>query len=311
VTNLYPSENRPTRGTFVKEQVDAIREQWPDLTIDARVIEGDRPRGEYLREMLRLPAVVKKGRYDIVHAHFGLTLVSTLFVRAPVIVTFHGSDLLVNPTKHVSRLLAPKASKVIVAAQRLRESLGYGEVIPCGIPVKNFTMPSSYENKASPRIPGELRVLFPSNPAVKVKDYGLYLAVCGELERRGNRVEKIHLCNVKRQNVPEIYWNCDVMLLTSLSEGSPTVVKEAIAAKLPFVSVDVGDVKEWAGAIDFGVVVPDRNPGTIADAVITLLKRIEHRPALDNNGCVEAMDIANIARRIRRIYDEVLEDDRS
>ena len=95
-------------GTFVKEQVESMREFCPDLTIDVRVIEGDRPRWPYLREMLRLPAIVKKGRYDIVHAHFGLTLVSTFFVRAPVVVTFHGSDLLVNPTKHLSRLLAPR-----------------------------------------------------------------------------------------------------------------------------------------------------------------------------------------------------------
>ena len=98
------------------------------------------------------------------------------------------------------------------------------------------------------------------------------------------------------------------MLLTSLSEGSPTVIKEAIAAKLPFVSVDVGDVKEWAALVEFGVVVPDRDPKTIADAVIALLTRIKHRPLLDNSKCLEAMDIANIARRIRRVYDEVLEE---
>ena len=249
-----------------------MRECYPDLTIDVRVIEGDRPRWAYLREMLLLPAVVKKGRYDIVHAHFGLTLVSTFFVRAPVVITFHGSDLLVNPTKHVSRLLAPMASKVIVVAQRLKESLGYGEVIPCGIRVKDFALPSSYENKPSPRMPGELKVLFPSDPARRIKDYGLFQAVCQELERRGNKVEEVHLVNIDRAKVREVYWNCDVMLLTSLSEGSPTVIKEAIAAKLPFVSVDVGDVKEWAALVEFGVVVPDRDPKTIADAVTTLLE---------------------------------------
>jgi glycosyltransferase involved in cell wall biosynthesis len=246
VTNLYPTLKRPFICSFVKEQVESVREYYPDLTIDVRVIEGYRPRGVYLREMLRLPAIVKKGRYDIVHAHFGLTLVSLLLVRTPVVVTFHGSDLLMNPTKHVSRLLAPWASKVIVVAQRLRVSLGYGEVIPCGIPVKKFALPSCYGNKPSPRIPGVLRVLFPSDPERKVKDYDLFQTVRQELEMRGNRVEEVHLVNVDRANVREVYWNCDVMLLTSLSEGSPTVIKEAIAAKLPFVSVDVGDVKEWA-----------------------------------------------------------------
>ena len=180
-----------------------MREAYPDLTIDVRVIEGERPRWAYLREILLLPAVVKKGRYDIVHAHFGLALVSILLVSAPVVVTFHGTDLLVNPTKHVSRLLAPKASKVIVVAQGLRESLGYGEVIPCGIAVKKFALPSWYRNKPSPRMPGEFKVLFPSDPARRIKDYGLFKAVCQELERRGNKVEEIHLVNIDRANVRE------------------------------------------------------------------------------------------------------------
>jgi len=307
-TNLYPTTERPFMSTFVKEQVESIRKCYPDLTIDVRVIEGERPRWAYLQEMLRLPAIVKKGRYDIVHAHFGLTLFSMLLVRVPVVVTFHGSDLLVNPTKQVSRLLAPMASKVIVVSQKLRESLGYGEVIPCGIPVKNFTLPLCHENKPGPRIPGELKVLFPSDPANKIKDYGLFQAVCRELERRGSKVEEVHLANIDRANVPAVYWNCDLMLLTSLSEGSPTVIKEAIAAKLPFVSVDVGDVKDWAARVDFGIVVPDRNPTTMANEVIKIVSRIKRRSALDNAKCIEAMDIANIASRIKRLYDQVLEE---
>ncbi len=292
---------------FVKEQVDVIIEEFPDLTIDVHVIEGERPRWGYLREIPLLPAVVKKGRYDIVHVHFGLTLVSTLFVRAPVIVTFHGSDLLLNPTKHVSRILAPRASKVIVVSQRLRESLGYGEVIPCGIDVKRFSIPSNHNGSLRLGPTECLKILFPSNPAFKVKNYGLFHAVCKELGRRGSKVEEVHLVNIDRAKVPEVYWNCNIMLLTSLSEGSPTVIKEAIAAKLPFVSVDVGDVKEWAELVNFGVVVPDRDPKTMADAVTTLLTQIKSRKSLDNTECLEAMDVANIARRIRRVYGEVLE----
>lgn len=283
-------------------------EEFPDLTIEVRIIEGDRPRWSYLREILLLPAVVKKGRYDIVHAHFGLTLVSTLLVRAPVVVTFHGSDLLMNPTKHLSRILAPRTSKVIVVTRQLRESLGYGEVIPCGIPVKKFAMPSCYGNKPSPRMPGDLKILFPADPAKKVKNYGLFQTVRQELERRGNKVDEVHLVNINREKVPEVYWNCDIMLLTSLSEGSPTVIKEAIAAKLPFVSVDVGDVKEWARLVEFGVVVPDRDPKAIADAVTTLLARIKHRTLMNNSKCLEAIDLPSTARRVRNVYDEVLQE---
>ena len=199
------------------------------------------------------------------------------------------------------------AAKVIVVSQRLRESLGYGKVIPCGIRVKDFTLPVSHENKPSPRMPGKLKVLFPSDPARGIKDYGLFQSVCQELERRGNKIKEVHLVNIDRAKVREIYWDCDIMLLTSLSEGSPTVIKEAIAAKLPFVSVEVGDVKEWAALVEFGVVAPDRDPKTIADAVDTLLTRIKHRELMDNSKCLEAMDIEKIAIRIRRVYDELLE----
>ena len=306
VTNLYPSPKRPFAPPFVKEQVESLRKCFPDLTIDVRIIEGLRPRWEYLREIPLLPAVIKKGRYDIVHAHFGLTLVSLLLVRVPIVITFHGSDLLVNPTRHISKFLAPLAAKVIVVTQKLKAALGHGEVIPCGIPVKDFALPPGYENRPSPKTAGPLRILFPSNPARKIKDFDLFHAVCQELERRGNNVEEVHLVNIDRASVREIYWNCDIMLLTSLSEGSPTVIKEAIAAKLPFVSVDVGDVKEWASLVKFGAVVPDRNPGTIADTVINILSGIKQRSQLDNSACLEDMDTEQIARRIKGIYDELL-----
>jgi teichuronic acid biosynthesis glycosyltransferase TuaC len=306
VTNIYPTADRPLVSPFVKEQVESLRKYCPDLAVDVRVIEGERPRWEYLREMLLLPAVVEKGRYDLVHAHFGLTLLSTLLVRAPVVVTFHGSDLLVNPSKQVSRLLAPTAAKVIVVAQKLRDCLGYGEVIPCGIPVQQFALPPCRGKGPSRRASGGLKLLFPSDPTRKIKDYGLFRAVCQELERRGVPVEEVHLVKIPRKNIQQIYWNCDIMLLTSLSEGSPTVVKEAIAAKLPFVSVDVGDVKEWAALVEFGVVVPNRDPNSMADAVLTLVERITDRSEMDNSKCVQSMDIRNIAARIRQLYGEIL-----
>jgi len=307
LTNLYPTAQRPFVSPFVKEQVESLRTCFPELTLDVRVIKGSRPRAEYLRETLRLPGVVKMGGYDIVHAHFGLTLVSLLLVRVPTVVTFHGSDVLVNPTRQLSRLLAPLASKVIVVAHRLKEALGYGEVIPCGIAVQKFAPPSSGALRPGPGMPGKLNVLFPADPARRIKDYGLFQAACAELTGRGHAVQEVHLVQVDRARVQEVYWDCDLMLLTSLSEGSPTVIKEAIAAKLPFVSVDVGDVREWAAQVQFGAVVRDRDPRSIADAAQALLSRIPERFNLDNASCLEAMDIDKVAGRIRGVYRELLE----
>jgi glycosyltransferase involved in cell wall biosynthesis len=308
VTMVYPSDDRPSWGTFVKEQVESLRKFCPQLTFDVFFIPRHRSSLEYFRAMRLLPGIIKKNGYHIVHAHFGLTLLSLIFVNVPIVVTFHGSDLLVRPAKYLCKLLARKASKTIVVAQRLRDELGYGEVIPCGIDVERFSIPSNHNRALGGGRIDCLRILFPSNPAIKVKDYGLFQAVCRELEKRGKQVDRVHLVNIDRANVPEVYWNCDVMLLTSLSEGSPTVIKEAIAAKLPFVSVDVGDVKEWARLVDFGVVARERDPKTIADEVIALLTRIPGRSLLDNSKCLEAMEIGNIAKRIKRVYDEALQE---
>jgi teichuronic acid biosynthesis glycosyltransferase TuaC len=307
VTNIYPTENRPFMSTFVKEQVESLRKYYPDLIIDVRIIKGQRPRWEYIKEMLLLPAVVKRGKFDIVHAHFGLTLVSLLFVRTPVVVTFHGSDLLVNPTKHVSRLLAPMASKVIVVAKKLQESLGDGKVIPCGIDVRKFALPLCCKNKPGPKMTREIKILFPSDPARIIKGYGLFQSVCEEMKKKGYKVEEIHLVNIKRANVHKIYWKCDIMLLTSISEGSPMVIKEAIAAKLPFVSVDVGDVKEFVKLINFGIIVHGRDSKMIAKAVIKLITKIKFRALINNEKCLETIDQVNTAKRIKRVYDQVIE----
>jgi len=72
----------------------------------------------------------------------------------------------------------------------------------------------------------------------------------------------------------------------------------------------VGDAKEWVKLVEFGALAADRNPKTIADAVVSLLSRIKNRSSLDNSKCLDAIDLTSIARRIRRMYGELLEQQR-
>lgn len=70
----------------------------------------------------------------------------------------------------------------------------------------------------------------------------------------------------------------------------------------------MGDVKEWAELVEFGVVTEDRAPKTIADAVITLVTGLKHRSLLDNSKCLEAIDLSAISGQIKRLYDELLKE---
>ena len=91
--------------------------------------------------------------------------------------------------------------------------------------------------------PKRFHVLFATsgNP---VKRPELAQAAVGELCRMGVQAE-IHLLQDLPNSVVPVWINgSDVLLLTSLHEGSPTIVKECLACNLPIVSVDVGDVAE-------------------------------------------------------------------
>lgn len=300
VTNLYPTEKKPTWGTFVKEQVESLRAAYPDeLDIDVYLVDGSQSRMSYLKALFELPRIVRAGKYDLVHAHYGLTLVSLLLVRVPIVVTFHGSDLLKQPVATLSRLFSAKTDRIITVSGNLRAVLGKGDIIPCGIPAERFLLPKDWQ---PPGRNGKIRVLFPANPSVQVKDYPLFTAVCSYLSSFGYSVCEVHLNGVPREEVPQVFWDADLMILTSHSEGSPTVIKEAIAARLPFVSVDVGDVREWTNLIDFGMVTKSRDPAEIAHCARELLLKVPDRRMCDASRALKLLEIRVTARRIMDVY---------
>lgn len=308
VTNMYPTAEKPVWGIFVKEQVESLRREFPrEVDIDVYLVNGARSRWAYVRSMLEVPRIVKAGGYDLVHVHYGLTQLATMLVSIPLVVTFHGTDLLRKPGYYISRVLTGKAARAIVVSGNLREQLGRGEVIPCGINVRDFRVPLTWlPGEHTLRTPRTLRLLFPGDPAVAVKNYRLFQSVCQLLTERGVAVIETHLAGVIRSEVPELFWKSDVMVLTSHREASPMVIKEAIAARLPFVSVPVGDVKEWADQVTFGMVVADRDAEMLAEAVLVMVAQGSDRRYLDSGGVERQFDHATVASQIMSIYRETV-----
>ena len=91
VTNMYPTSAEPWFGSFVRDQVEDLR----TLGLDVEVLsfDGRKNRSEYARAARRARLLARPGRFDIVHAHYGLSGAVALAQRAaPVVTTFHGSD---------------------------------------------------------------------------------------------------------------------------------------------------------------------------------------------------------------------------
>jgi teichuronic acid biosynthesis glycosyltransferase TuaC len=105
VTNMHPSPGAPALGRFVADQVAALR-RLPGIEVELFAF----PPGlrSYPRAARELRRRYRGERFDVVHAHYGLTAWPALVVRgAPHVVTFHGTDLVHPRTRRLSRAALP------------------------------------------------------------------------------------------------------------------------------------------------------------------------------------------------------------
>lgn len=119
------------------------------------------------------------------------------------------------------------------------------------------------------------------------------------------QIELIELKGYNRDQVTALMYNCHALLMTSKTEGSPQVVKEAMACGCPIVSVDVGDVAERTDGVEGCYVVPTREPKDIAEA---LLKALEYNGRTNGRERITEMGLSNeqVAKRLEEIYRKLI-----
>ena len=115
------------------------------------------------------------------------------------------------------------------------------------------------------------------------------------------QIELIELKGYTRDQVTALMYNCHALLMTSKTEGSPQVVKEAMACGCPIVSVDVGDVAERTSGVEGCYVVPTREPKDIAEA---LQKALAFNGRTNGRERIIEMGLSNeqVAKQLEAIY---------
>jgi glycosyltransferase involved in cell wall biosynthesis len=205
----------------------------------------------------------------------------------------------------LGQLVARKAEEVIVVSAHLAEYLPQRtyHVIPSGINPDLFR-PIPLE-KAREKLNLSLNkrlVLFAANPGNARKRYKLAQEGVALLNASVD-AELIVANGVPYETMP-LYMNaCDVLLLTSMHEGSPNVVKEALACNLPVVSVDVGDVRQRIGPVAGCVVCPDDRPETIAMALEHVLER---KGRVNGRSAVQDLDEHLFTQKVIAVYERAL-----
>jgi glycosyltransferase involved in cell wall biosynthesis len=238
----------------------------------------------------------------------------------PIVVTFHGSDLLGENLSgwarkiisrygvYCSRRAAKAADGAIVVARHLAEALysaATGDkvrVIPCGIDLERFKPMDRLDCKRRLGWSHQaFHVLFASSNGDPVKRPWLARDAVAQMNNRDRLSELHYLTAVPNAEVPVWLNASDVLLVTSMHEGSPTVVKEALACGLPVVSVDVGDVAERLEGIE-GCYVARPQPAELA-AKLCLVQQRGRR--LDCRSRLEELSTLRVAQRLKRCYEEI------
>lgn len=317
VLAVIPGDGQGSSFIFVRRQVSSFSDL--GVTIQSFFLRSRTSLLKLFQEGLRLRRALAEFNADLVHAHYGTvtSFLCAIAVDRPLVVTFRGSDLNaepnVNPLRSrigifLSRLSALRARSIVCTNSQLRSRLWWGqkktEVVPSGVNLELFR---PIERDKARRLLGwptaEKVVLFNAgrNPLVK----GLSLARgASEITARSFPLFRLVVLDgtCPPENVPVYLSAADCLIVASKSEGSPNIVKEAMACNLPVVSVDVGDVRERLAGDPSSCVV-GRDPMAMAEAITEVLRSGKRSAGREK---VMALSEQEIARKIARIYWSVI-----
>jgi teichuronic acid biosynthesis glycosyltransferase TuaC len=301
----------PSSGVFVDRQISSLENA--GVKISRFDIGMSHSLFTIVKKWLELRRLVRTIKPDIVHGRYGTTIgLMAAFTGRPAVVSYCGGDLrgghCVSLMRQycgffLSNLAALRARMLICVSEDLRQALWWRKaravVIPDGVDIRLFS-PGS-RDFAREQLGWELTkpiviLNVRNDPNLK----GLDVAKKA-MEIVCSRLPESELClikNVEPNQMPLYYRAADALLCASLSEGSPNVVKEALACDLPVVSTPVGDVPERLAGVHPTAVVP-RDPQAIAEALIKILLE---RKRCNGREHVRNLSLEATAQRVISVY---------
>lgn len=203
----------------------------------------------YLKNIPKLKKYLKENHVNIIHAHYSFSglLVSLSSNNIPVVVSLLGSD--VNTSSIFKKLIIKFIrfywwNAIIVKSYEMSVKLKKTEchVIPNGVDTNLFQPLDKFSCKKQLNWDlSKTHILFAANPKRPEKNFALTKKAVDLLN--DDNIELHHFENVEHRYIPLWLNASDLVILSSLWEGSPNVIKEAMACNRPIVATDVGDIK--------------------------------------------------------------------
>lgn len=317
VTSCYPRQGHPVSGVFVARQVRSLARR--GFAADVLVIGGHRSKVAYPRAAAALLAwgLRTNHSYRLVHAHSGeAAIAARFFLRAPLLVSYLGSDLLGTDGSGrayglrgmLARATAASAQAIIVQSDIMVAALPCSarrrtRVIANGVDLSLFVPRSRAAARAALGWSLEERVvLFAADPSEPHKRFGLAEEACRIATARIGQV-RLHVAHdVAPDDVPTLMSAADCLLHPSATEGSANVIKEAMACNLPVVATPVGDAPQRLEGVTPSFLCPP-DAEMLARAVVKCIRLPRRSNGRDH--CASVSD-EHATAAVADVYRELL-----
>ena len=305
VTNFMPDAGAPQRGRWVRDQVDEVRSRG----IEVDLFEFARGRNEYLPATRRLRALLRRERFDLVHAHYGLAgWVARLAGAAPLVVTFHGTDVRHHLVGHLSRRLAWRCDLVAGVSRALFEpedgrpglpAVPGSAVLPCGPDLERFgPLPRAEARRKLGLDPEGSYLFFPANPGRPEKRHDRAAEVAAACE-----ADLLTGGSIEPEQMPLWLNAADAVLVTSDYEGFGMAAIEALACDVPVLSTPVGIAPYALGGVE-GCLCAPFEAGPWAAVAQRHLAAAD--PRVSGAARAHTLSAGPMAERVIEAYREVL-----
>ncbi|MCD4674408.1 MAG: glycosyltransferase [Desulfobacula sp.] len=275
------------------------------LEIQNFLIEGKGISG-YLKAVFKLRKYLKNGEFDVIHAHYSFSgFVASLAGCQPLVVSLMGSDtkrgaLMKSVIKSFNSLFW---SACIVKSRQMKVDIGItkAHIMPNGVDFQKFyEVPKEEAREKLKYKLSNKYILFASDPVRPEKNFILAESAIHMLKRKD--IEVHYIKNIPNEELVWHYGASDITLLTSIREGSPNVIKEAMACNCPIVATNVGDVKEIIGKTE-GCYVTSFDENDVAeklDLALNFGKKTQGRKGIEN------LRSEIIADKLNTIYQQII-----
>ncbi len=289
VTNAWPDRQFPARAAFMRYAVEGLAVA--GVPTDVLYVRGYRGKRSYLLGCLAMSLLghAAPGKYKLVHSHGGETaLVARFFRSAPVLASYWGSDLLgIGEGPFGVRLSFALRARLLRAHALLMtatttKSAEMESVLPRRARARNWVIPDGVDR--SRFAPGDRALArralgwsgdgpIAISAGRPVASKRLWLAESA-VNRAAKEIPGLRwraVSDAPAEQMPDHYNAADVLVHTSVSEGSPNVVKEALACNLPVVATVAGDIPELLRGVEPSAVC-GAIPETLSAEIVKCLR---------------------------------------